>query len=33
MTVIYQLALEDGIRLYQRRTIEDLFELGKRLFF
>lgn len=24
-------ALEDGIRLYQRRTIEDLFELGKRL--
>ena len=24
-------SLEDGIRLYQRRTIEDLFELGKRL--
>ena len=24
-------ALEDGIRLYQRRTMEDLFELGKRL--
>lgn len=24
-------ALEDGIRLYQRRTVEDLLELGKRL--
>lgn len=24
-------ALEDGIRLYQKRTIEDLLELGKRL--
>lgn len=24
-------SLEDGIRLYQKRTIEDLFELGKRL--